>query len=122
MIEITSIHRYKLAETATPSEFYDAVAEAVDRGLFEQISGLVDYQILRGVKGKRADEFAAVWMYESRKAWRDVWGPVDDPVPKTDYPEEWLVWEDELLEPILAEDPDEIEYTSYEVITRSGEG
>lgn len=118
---ITSIHRYELAASADPSDFYDAVDEAVDRGVFDRIPGLAGYQILHGIKGERTEEFAAVWMYESRAAWRDVWGPVSNPVPKAEYPDAWLTWEEELLDPILAEDPDEIEYTSYEVITEPGD-
>lgn len=118
---ITSVHHYELAAAADPSDFYDAVSEAVSRGLFERIPGLVDYQIMQGIKGERTDKFAAIWVYESKEAWKDVWGPVDDPVPKTEYPDEWLSWEDELLEPILAENPDEIEYTSYDVIAERGD-
>lgn len=112
---IVSVHHYELAETATPADFRDAVDEAVSRGVFEAIPGLVDYQFMQGIKGSRTEKFAAVWTYESRAAWTDVWGPVDEPVPKPEYPDEWRVWEDELLDPLLAEDPDTIDYTSYEV-------
>lgn len=114
---VVSVHHYELAETADPSEFHEAVSEAVDRGLFENIPGLVDYRIGRGIRGARAGEFAAVWIYESKEAWTAVWGPIGEPVAKTDYPDPWLTWEDELLDPILAEDPDTIEYTSHELIT-----
>lgn len=113
---VVSVHHYELAESATASDFRDAVSEAVDRDLFEAVPGLIDYRIGRGVRGARTGSFAAVWIYESRDAWTDVWGPVGDPVSKAEYPEPWLTWEDELLEPVLTEDPDAIEYTSYEVI------
>jgi hypothetical protein len=119
---ITSVHHYKLAESAKPADFHDAVETAVSRELFENVPGLVDYQLCHGIKGERTGEFAAIWTYESVEAWTDVWGPVDDPVPKSEYPDEWLTWEDDLLEPILADDPDEIEYTTYEVVAeRDGE-
>jgi hypothetical protein len=118
---IVSIHHYELADSATPSDFGDAVAVAVDEELFEGIPGLVDYRIGRGIKGSRTDQFAAVWVYESTDIWEEVWGPVDDPVSKSAYPDAWLRWEDELLDPILADDPDRIEYTSYEVVAGSGE-
>ena len=39
---IVSIHHYELADSATPSDFGDAVAVAVDEELFEGIPGLVD--------------------------------------------------------------------------------
>lgn len=113
---VVSVHHYVLAESAAPAEFREAVAEARSRGLFERIPGLVEYRIGRGIKGARAGQFAAVWVYESKEAWVDVWGPVDDPVPKTDYPDPWRTWEDELLAPVLADDPDTIEYTSYDLI------
>lgn len=113
---IVSLHHYELAESADPSDFHDAVDEARNRELFEAIPGLVDYHIGQGIKGTREGAFAAVWLYESREAWEDVWGPVDDPVAKAEYPEAWLVWEDELLAPVLTKDPDGIEYTSYECL------
>ena len=113
---IVSVHHYELAPTATGSAFRDAVAEAVDRGLFESIPGLVEYRIGRGIKGDRTGEFAAVWVYESREAWTELWGPVDDPVSTVEYPDAWRTWEDELLDPLLATDPDEIEYTTYELL------
>ena len=112
---ITSIHDYELAASATPEEFREAVRKAERRECFD-LPGLVEYRFLRGVKGVRRDAFAAIWTYESREAWEALWGPVDDPVPKTDYPASWKVWEDDLLAAVLAGDPDEIEYTSYEAI------
>jgi hypothetical protein len=113
---VVSVHHYELAEAAEASAFRDAVTEAVSRGLFEAVPGLIDYRIGRGIRGARAGELAAVWTYESKSAWVDVWGPVGEPVPKSDYPDAWLTWEDELLDPILAEAPDRIEYTSYDLI------
>lgn len=111
---IVSIHEYDLAPEATPDAFEAAVEEAQSRGLFA-LPGLVEYEFLRGIKGARADRYTAIWRYESRDAWADLWGPADDPVPKSGYPETWRVWEDELLAPLLAEDPDETSFTSYEV-------
>ena len=116
---VVSVHHYELAETAAPADFRDAVAEAVSRGLFEDIPGLVDYRIGRGIRGARTGEFAAVWIYESKDAWVDLWGPVGDPVPKAEYPDAWRAWEDDLLEPLLADDPDTIEYTSYDLVAGS---
>ena len=112
---IVSIHEYELATDATPAEFEAVVSEAESRDLFA-LSGLVDYEFLHCIKGARADQYTAIWRYESRAAWRELWGPVDDPVPKSAYPEEWQTWENELLSPVLAEDPDEITFTSYEVV------
>jgi hypothetical protein len=114
---VVSIHHYELAESADRSDFRDAVSEAVSRGLFEAIPGLVEFRIGHGIKGARTGKFAAVWIYEDTAAWVDVWGPADDPVPKSDYPDPWRTWEDELLAPVLADDPDRIEYTSYELVT-----
>lgn len=118
---ITSVHHYELAGSATDREFREAVREAERRDLFD-LPGLVEYRFLRGIKGARRDEVTALWTYESRAAWEALWGPVDDPVPKEDYPASWRTWEDELLAPILADDPDEIEYTSYETIETGAGG
>ena len=116
---IVSIHNYGLAESATEEDFREAVREAERRELFD-LPGLVEYQFLYGIKGARSGGFTAVWTYESREAWQELWGPVDDPVSKEEYPDRWVVWEDDLLAPILADDPDEIEYTSHEVIHSRG--
>lgn len=110
---IVSVHHYELAESATDRAFRDAVREAERRDLFD-LPGLVEYRFLCGIKGVRKGGYAAVWTYESREAWEDLWGPIEDPISKDEYPESWTVWEDELLASVLDGDPDEIEYTSYE--------
>ena len=112
---ITSIHEYELAADTTASGFEKAIQDAESRGLFE-LPGLIGYEFLRGVKGERTDQYTAIWRYESQTAWRELWGPIDDPLPKSEYPDKWNVWEDKLLAPLLAEDPDEISFTSYEVV------
>lgn len=112
---IVSIHRYELAESTTDREFRDAVREAERRELFD-LPGLVEYRFLRGIRGDRDGEFAALWRYGSREAWRDLWGPVGDPVETHEYPETWRIWEEELLAPLVRGNPDEIEFTAYEVL------
>lgn len=117
---LRSVHHYELAAGATEAAFRDAIREAERRDLFE-LPGLVEHQFLRGIKGSRADGYTALWTYESRAAWRDLWGPVDDPVPPAEYPEQWRIWEAELLAPVIAGDPDNIEYTTYEPVDVDGE-
>jgi hypothetical protein len=36
------------------------------------------------------------------------------PINKADYPENWKVWENEVLTPFLDQDPDKIKFTSYQ--------
>lgn len=114
---IVSVHEYELSRDATPAEFEAAVAEAESRNLFD-LPGLVNYWFLRGIKGARVNRYTAIWQYDSREAWAELWGPVDDPNPKTAYPDPWLEWEDELLKPLLADDPDDIDFTSYQTLDR----
>lgn len=111
---IFSIHHYELPEDTTHEEFRATIREAKRRDLFD-LPGLVEYQFLHGIKGIRQDGYTAIWTYESYEAWADLWGAVDDPVPKAEYPDSWLTWEDDLLDPLIAGDPDAVEYTSYEV-------
>lgn len=115
---IISTHHYELAQTATEDDFYEAVEEAEQRDLFT-LSGLSDYRFLRGIRRNRMDKFAALWVWESREAWRKLWGSVGDPIDKENYPEKWLVWEDEILNPILSSDPDDIDYTAYDELIRA---
>ena len=49
-----------------------------------------------------------------KEAWESLWGPIDKPLSKTDYPQNWKVWENEVLFPFLDQDPDKIKFTSYQ--------
>ena len=60
-----------------------------------------------------------MWVYESREAWERLWGTLERPLERTQYPEKWRVWEEELLAPILRGHPDAITFTAYEEL-RSG--
>lgn len=117
---IVSIHHYELAAQTAPDELEAAVREAERRGLFN-LPGLVDWRFLRGIRGAREGRFAAMWVYADRQVWRDLWGSVDDSASKDAYPDAWVVWEDELLAPLVTGDPDEIDYTTFEVIRRRGD-
>lgn len=112
MPRILSIHEYELAPHADPDEFEAAIRSARANGIPE-LPGLEDYYLLKGIKGARRGRYTAVWIYESRAAWRALWGPPDDPTEKEDYPDNWKTWEDEVLAPYLSEDPDAIRFTSY---------
>lgn len=113
---IVSIHQFELAEGIEPEAFEAAIEEAESRGLFD-LQGLENYRFLYGIKGTRRKQYTALWEYESREAWESLWGSVDDPKSKAEYPESWIEWEDDLLAPLLANDPDEIEYTTYRVLS-----
>jgi hypothetical protein len=78
------------------------------------LPGLVEYHFGRGIKGSRTEHYAAIWIYESIQAWEKLWGSPDKPVGKANYPKNWQVWEDEILAPLLNQDPDRINYTDYE--------
>jgi hypothetical protein len=62
----------------------------------------------------RCSAYAAVWVYESREAWEQLWGTAEHPRGPEDYPEKWRIWEGELLAPILSGHPDAITFTAYE--------
>lgn len=116
---IVSVHHYELTDDAESEDFERSIAEAEERDLFA-LPGLVEYRFVRGIKGARKARYAAIWEYESREAWEALWGPIDDPFPKAEYPERWKTWEDELLDPLLAGDPDDIEFTAYEAVRDRG--
>lgn len=112
MSRIVSIHEYELKPNADPAQFEAAIRQARDRNLLD-LQGLVDYYLLKGIKGDRVDRYTAVWIYESRAAWEALWGTPENPLEKDDYPASWQTWEDEVLSPFLREDPDAICFTSY---------
>lgn len=119
---IMSLHAYQLREGADPEALVAAFQRARREGLF-QLPGLLEARLLRGIRGERQGQWAALWIYESKGVWEELWGPVGDAHEPERYPERWRRWEGELLEPLLDRDPDKVTLTSYEEIEayRAGE-
>ena len=115
MPNVVSVHEYTLNEGVGPAAFEEAVAEAERRDLFD-LPGLAEYRFLEGLRGENEGRYAALWTYESRAAWAELWGEPGEPIDPDEYPERWRTWEEELLAPLLDRDPDEIAFTSYEVL------
>lgn len=113
MGKIISVHEYTLKPGVPEVEFEAALRQATRRRLFD-LPGLEAFYFVKGIKGRRSGRYAAVWVYTSRKAWEALWGPPERPVPKEEYPRRWRIWEEEILAPLLREDPDHIQYTTYE--------
>jgi hypothetical protein len=110
--KVISVHEYLLKPGISDAEFERALRDAERRGLFD-LPGLVGHHFLRGLKGAHRDSYAAIWIFESREAWERLWGTPEAPRPPADYPAQWNVWENEVLAPLLAQDPDTIRFTSY---------
>lgn len=121
MPRIISVHEYELRPEVDPTNFEAAIQEAQAQQV-PDLPGLETYYLLKGIKGARPQDYAAIWIYESRAAWEALWGPPDDPVEKKDYPENWKSWEDEVLAPYLHPDPDAIRFTSYRALSGDPEG
>jgi hypothetical protein len=115
MSRIVSIHEYELKLGADAELFERAIGDAEARGLL-RLPGLTAHCFVRGLKGARSGRYAAIWTYESREAWERLWGPPGNPKRWHDYPESWRTWEAEVLAPFLAQHPDAIRYTAYEVL------
>jgi len=43
-----------------------------------------------------------------------LWGTPEHPKTPAEYPEQWRLWENQFLLPVLSTDPDAIRFTSYE--------
>ena len=112
MAKVISVHEYELKPGISDEAFERALEDAERRGLFE-LPGLVGHHFLKGLKGARRNAYAAIWIFESRAAWEELWGTVEAPRPPTEYPDKWKVWENEVLAPLLSQDPDTIRFTSY---------
>ena len=112
---VISIHHYTLAPGVNEADFEAAVKSAQVRGLLD-LSGLVGHHFVKGIKGARHGELSAIWLYQNRAAWEALWGAPDAPKSRGEYPESWLAFEDEVLAPMLAIEPEAIEFTSYEEI------
>src|SRR2546429_3952992 len=88
MVRMISIHEYDLRPGSSAERFEQAFRAAEARGLFE-LPGLTAHHFAKGVKGARQDAYAAVWIYESREAWERLWGTLERPLGRTEYPEKW---------------------------------
>jgi hypothetical protein len=113
--KVVSVHEYELRPGVPAVDFERALRDAECRGLFD-LPGLSEHYFLRGLKGARRSAYAAVWIFDSREAWEALWGPPDAPRPPSQYPENWRIWENEILAPFLTQDPDTIRFTSYQEI------
>ncbi len=116
MSKVISIHEYILKPGVSERQFEKAILNAKERGLL-RLPGLVDYYLVKGIRGYRDGLYAAVWIYESKEAWEYLWGPIDQPISKADYPQNWKIWENEVLFPLLDQDPDKIKFTSYQELS-----
>ena len=120
MPKVISIHEYVLKPGVDAHQFERALHIAQERGLF-RLPGLAAYHFVKGIKGTRKGHYTAIWIYESRAAWEALWGSVEHPRSKHEYPENWQVWENEILSPLLTRDPDMIMFTSYEELLSAGQ-
>lgn len=115
MAKVISVHEYELKPGVLEADFERALHDAERRGLLN-LPGLAGHHFLRGLKGARRGAYAAIWIFESREAWERLWGPPEAPRPAAEYPEKWKAWENEVLAPLLTQDPDRIRFTSYEEV------
>ena len=112
MSKIISIHEYKLKSGISNRQFELTVKSARKQGLFD-LPGLIQYHFLKRIRGTRNVDYAAIWIYKNQSLWQKLWGKPDKPVDKDCYPEKWKIWEEQLLAPLLAQDPDRIFYAAY---------
>jgi hypothetical protein len=60
MPKVISIHEYILKPGLNEEQFEKAVLAAQERGLLE-LPGLVDYYLVKGIRGFRNGLYAAIW-------------------------------------------------------------
>ncbi len=113
MARIISVHEYVLKACADEALFEDAIRKARGDNLLS-LPGLVQYYFVKGIKGARRGSYTAIWVFEGKDEWERLWGPPDQPIPRDRYPENWKVWEGQVLAPFLDKDPHLIRFTSYE--------
>lgn len=72
MSKVIGIHEYVLKPDASEDRFENAILNAKECGLL-RLPGLEDCYLIKGIKGFRSGLYAAVWVYESKKAWENLW-------------------------------------------------
>lgn len=113
MGRVISVHEYQLKSGTSDQVFERAILEARGRGLL-RLPGLAESGFLRRIRGSRRAKYGAIWIYESIGAWEELWGTVQSPLERGDYPENWRKWEDQVLASYLDREPDRIEFSAYE--------
>jgi hypothetical protein len=113
MGRVVSIHEYQLKSEAAGESFERAILEARERGLL-RLPGLEESGFLRRIRGSRGAKYGTIWIYESVGAWEKLWGKIQSPLERDDYPENWRTWEDRVLAGYLDRKPDRIEFSAYE--------
>lgn len=113
MARIISIHEYDLKPGSDAQQFEQALHIAEARGLL-RLPGLIAHHFVKGLTGIRRGAYAAIWVYESQEAWERLWGTPEQPRKPQAYPENWRIWEQEILAPFLEQHPDAIKFTAYE--------
>jgi len=117
MTKVISIHEYSLKSSVNEIEFEKALRNTHIHGLL-RLPGLETYYFVKGIRGERKGKYTAIWIYRSREMWEKLWGSLENPIKKVDYPKNWKVWEDEVLAPFLDCDPDQITFVSYQEIAK----
>jgi hypothetical protein len=113
MGRVISIHEYQLKPGVSDALFEHAVVAARERGLLN-LPGLIESRFLRRIRGSGGARYSAIWIYESKDAWEKLWGKIGHPSTKDRYPENWRIWENEVLARLLDRDPDRIEFSTNE--------
>jgi len=116
MGKVVSIHEYCLRAGADPQAFEQALHSARESQILD-LPGLSTFYFAKGIRGKRTNQYVAIWIYSDREAWEKLWGPIDQPKPKREYPSNWLVWEEKVLAPFLDRESDRIAFTAYEELS-----
>ncbi len=88
MGRIVSVHEYDLKPGTSAEQFEHMLRDAEACGLL-QLPGLAAHHFVNGVKGVRRGAYAAMWIYESREAWEQLWGTPAHPRLPQDYPDTW---------------------------------
>src|SRR5215510_7117902 len=73
MARIISIHEYELKPGSDGQQFEQVIRDAEARSLL-RLPGLIARHFVKGTKGARRGVYAAVWIYESRELWEQLWG------------------------------------------------
>src|SRR5262249_51149940 len=104
MARMISVHEYELKPGTDPERFEQTLRDAEALGLFD-LPGLISHHFVKGVKGARRDAYAVIWVYENRDVWERLWGTPEHPKPPGEYPEQWRLWENQFLLPVLSTTP-----------------
>lgn len=109
---IVAVHEHELRPDVDNEVYEQEMKDALVL-LQRMIPGLLTAFHIKGIKGKRTNKYAVIWLFANQQVLEDNFGTVDNPK----MPDAWRIYENNTLAKFLTQDPNAINFTDYTVLS-----